>query len=147
VDEPTIEPICTQSDLIEVRRVINRGRGGRGVFALRDIAAGTLIERVPVILIPKAQVFGSSELAKRAARISWYVFGWEGETKRPYVALALGYGSIYNHSPRANARYQKEAPDVMEFLAVRDINPGEEITINYNGDPNDERAMEFDVRT
>ena len=137
--------VCRQSDLIEVRRTDNRGRGGRGVFALRDIAAGTVIERVPVVLIPKEQVFGDSPEAQRSARISWYVFSWEGLTARNYVALALGYGSIYNHSYEPNARYQPEPPDVLAFVAIADIKSGEEITINYHGEPDDRRPVNFDV--
>jgi hypothetical protein len=84
--------VCRPSEFIEVRRADNRGRGGRGVFAIRDIPQGTILERAPVLLIPKAQVFGSSPEAKNAARISWYVFDWTG-LKRNYVALVLGYGS------------------------------------------------------
>ncbi len=137
--------ICQTTDAIEVRRVTNRGRGGRGVFACRAIAAGELIERVPVLLIPKNQIFGDTPEARRAIRISWYVFDWAGQTKREYVALALGYGSIYNHSTDPNARYQKESPDVMEFLAVREIPAGQEITINYHGQPGDERPTGFDI--
>lgn len=137
--------VCRQSDLVEVRRLDNRGRGGRGVFATRDIAAGTLIERVPVILIPHEQVFGDSPVAQRSARISWYVFGWEGQTKRNYVALALGYGSIYNHSYTPNANFKPEPPDVLGFHAIRDIAAGEEITINYIGELPEPRALGFDV--
>ena len=137
--------ICRQSDWIEVHRLDNRGRGGRGVCASRDIPAGTLIERAPVILIPKEQVFGDSPLAKHAARISWYVFAWEGLTARNYVALGLGYASIYNHSYQPNARYTPVAPDVLEFHAIADIPAGEEITINYHGEPTDARPVDFDV--
>ena len=126
--------LCRQSDLIEVRRADNRGKGGRGVFATRDIPAGTLIERVPVILIPKHQVFGDNEVARRATLISWYVFDWEGMTKRAYVALALGYGSIYNHSKAPNARVERHAPDILEITARRDIPAGAEIFINYLGE-------------
>jgi SET domain-containing protein len=125
--------LCRQSDLVEVRRADNRGKGGRGVFAVTDIPADTLLERVPVILLPKNQVFGNSAVAKRMAHISWYVFDWEGMTKRDYVALALGYGSIYNHSPTPNARVERHAPDILEFYAVRNIAAGEEVFINYLG--------------
>ncbi|HEX8915874.1 MAG TPA: SET domain-containing protein-lysine N-methyltransferase [Humisphaera sp.] len=125
--------LCRHSDLVEVRRADNRGKGGRGVFATRDVPADTLLERVPVLLLPKNQVFGKSEVAKRMAHISWYVFDWEGVTKREYVALALGYGSIYNHSPNPNARVERHAPDVLEFHTVRAIAAGEEIFINYLG--------------
>ncbi len=136
-----------QSDLIEVRRATNRGKGGRGVFARVDIAKNTVFERVPVILIPRNQVFGDTELAKRAARISWYVFTWI-ECKRDYVALCLGYGSIYNHADHANARYAMEMPDIMEFIATKDISAGEEIFINYRGDESlkDDLGFEIDSR-
>lgn len=122
----------TQSDAIEVRRVMNRGKGGRAVIARRDIAEGELIERVPVLMIPRTQVFGPHEIAGRAARISWYVFEWL-PTKRPYVALSLGYGSIYNHSDDPNAAYDMEPPDVMLFTAIKSIKAGEEVLISYAG--------------
>ena len=121
-----------QSDIVEVRRVTNRGKGGRGVFARRSIAAGEVFERVPVILLPHNQVFGADEIALRAARISWYVFEWL-KTKRGYVALSLGYGSIYNHSDTPNAKYEMEMPDVMTFHALTDIPAGSEIFISYRG--------------
>src|SRR5688572_1331208 len=97
MDQPSDPNLFRQSDAIEVRRVTNRGKGGRAVFALRDLRAGETFERVPVLLIPKAQVFGTGDVAQRSARVSWYVFTWIN-TKRDYVALSLGYGSIYNHS-------------------------------------------------
>lgn len=132
--------------MVEVRRLQNRGRGGRGVFALRDIPAGMVIERAPVILIPYEQVFGDSPGVREAsARISWYVFGWDGVTKRRYVALALGYGSIYNHAHAPNARYEPEPPDVLRFVATRDIAAGEEITINYHGERTEPGELGFEV--
>jgi hypothetical protein len=134
-----------QSDAVEVRRVTNRGKGGRAVFATRDLRAGETFERVPVLLIPKAQVFGPGPIAQRSARISWYVFGWIN-TKRDYVALSLGYGCIYNHSETPNAKYQMLLPDIMEFLTLREIKAGEEITINYRGDTHDDATdLGFDI--
>jgi SET domain-containing protein len=137
--------LCQQSNLIEVRRIDNRGRGGRGVFACVDITAGTLLERVPVILIPHKEMFGDSPEAMRSAAISWYVFDRQGVTKRHYVALALGYGSIYNHSFSPNARYTPVMPDLMDFHAIKPIAAGEEIFINYNGDPENKADVHFDV--
>ena len=133
-----------QSDVVEVRRVLNRGKGGRGVFARRDVATGEVVERVPVLLIPRAQVFGPTELARRAARISWYVFSWI-KTKRDYVALSLGYGSIYNHSDTPNAKYAMSPPDVMEFIAIRPIRAGEEILIDYHGDEAHGTDLGFEI--
>lgn len=133
----------TQSDLVEVRRDSNKGRGGRGVFARRLIAESTLIERVPVLLIPKDQVFGESQAALRACRLSWYVFGWGVEEGHDYVAVALGYGSLYNHSYKPNGTIRLISPDVLEVVAITEINEGEEITINYNGDPGDNTPVNF----
>ena len=125
---------------------MHRGKGGRSVFARRDIAADEIFERAPVLLIPRAQVFGPGDAAQRAARISWYVFGWIN-TRRDYVALALGYGSIYNHSETPNARYRMHLPDVMEFFALRPIHAGEEITIDYRGDEHQSKPLSFEIST
>lgn len=137
--------LCRQSDWIEVRRVDHRGKGGRGVFAVRDVPAGTVVERVPVLLIPAGQVFAEPGKPSPAPALSWYVFDWDGVTKRPYVALAMGYGSIYNHSYEPNARYDRIAPDLMEFTTLRNVAAGEEILINYHGDPDDRRPVDFEM--
>ena len=112
-----------QSELIEVRKVPGKGRG---VFARAVIRKGTVIERVPVIVV---QV---SELCGQEARpvLADYAFTWSKDR----VALALGYGSLYNHSYHPNARYYPDGSRAQIFAALRKIAPGEEITVNYNGD-------------
>ena len=125
-----------------------RGRGGRGVFATVDIAAGTLIERVPVLLIPRGQVFAADpDEPSPGPQISWYVFDWAGQTKRDYVALALGYGSIYNHAEEPNAQWTPEPPDALAFRAVRDIAAGAEVFISYKAkDGGDGHELGFEPR-
>ena len=59
--------------------------------------------------------------------------------------LALGYGSLYNHSYRPNARYVDLSERTKLFTAIRDIAAGEEITVNYNGEPEDQTPVGFDV--
>ena len=61
------------------------------------------------------------------------------------MALALGYGSLYNHSYQPNARYDDESGQTKVFTAIRDIEAGEEITVNYNGEPEDESPVGFEV--
>ena len=61
------------------------------------------------------------------------------------MALALGYGSLYNHSYKPNARYDDVGPQTKEFTALRDIQPGEEITVNYNAEPKSRSAVWFEV--
>jgi SET domain-containing protein len=123
-----------QSDAIEVKRV--RGKG-QGVFARRAIQKGEIIERVPV-LVMTAEEFDEG-LANTPLKD--YCFGW-GVDK---VALALGYGSLYNHSYKPNARYDDVGHRTKAFVAIRAITQGEEITINYHGKPTSRAKVWFDV--
>ena len=120
----------THSDLIQVKRV--RGKG-RGVFARRLIPKGTEIECVPVLTIP----FEDAE----ASALASYCFLWGRET----VGLPLGYGALYNHSYDPNASYHDRAPQTKLYRALRDIRPGEEITINYCGDSDNNFDLDFEV--
>ncbi len=120
-----------QSDAIEVKRVKGKGRG---VFARRLIRKGEVIETVPVIVLPAEEVGDGSAMMS-------YCFEWG----RGRMALALGYGSLYNHSYRPNARYDDVGLQTKEFTALRDIEPGEEITVNYNGEPHDDSPVGFEV--
>ncbi len=122
----------TQSDAIVIKRV--RGKG-RGVFARRPIESGEVIETCPVLVLPAGSVEDVS------AAIGSYVFEWG----RGRLALALGYGSLYNHSYRPNARYVDLAERTKLFTALRDIATGEEITVNYNGEPEDQTPVGFEV--
>jgi SET domain-containing protein len=49
------------------------------------------------------------------------------------IVPSLGYGSLYNHSYRPNARYDDEGGQAKVFRTLRDIAAGEEITVNYKG--------------
>ena len=61
-----------------------------------------------------------------------YVFGWGSDS----TALALGYGSLYNHSYAPNSE-TLETPDELVITALRAISEGEEIFINYMGTAQD----------
>ena len=123
-----------QSKLIEVKRVPKKGLG---VFARKMIPKGTVIERVPVIVMPLQDVFNQTPEPKLAE----YVFNWDEDT----VAIALGYGSLYNHSYRPNARFDAKSGRTQVFTAIRNIEAGEEITVNYNGPPKSRTKMNFRV--
>ena len=135
--------VFKQSDWVEIQRDSRKGLGGRGVFARRPIGEGTIFERAPVLFIPRQQVFDESNRPRRACRLSWYVYDWGNEDGEEYVVVALGYGSLYNHSYQSNAIYRMESPDTIEFVAVRNIEVNEEITINYNGLHNDSSPVEL----
>ncbi len=123
-----------QSEMVLVRNI--RGKE-RGVFARRPIEKGEVIERVPVIVLQAEEV---GEYPKERG-LGAYVFEWGRGT----VALALGYGSLYNHSYEPNARYNFPGRRTMHFVALRKIASGEEITVNYNGEPSDRRLVWFKI--
>jgi SET domain-containing protein len=114
---------------------------GRGVVAQRQFRAGETIERPPVIVIPAEEA-----PLIRDTRLGHYYFEWGDDCQQ--AAIALGYGSLYNHSYAPNARYEfREDEDCLEFLALRDIEPGEEITINYNNlGPSAAKPLRFAVQ-
>ncbi|MEM7426511.1 MAG: SET domain-containing protein [Pseudomonadota bacterium] len=125
---------CTQSTLIRVEEAPGKGRG---VFAVRDIPKGTLIERVPCLQVPEPEIYGTENETALAS----YAFGWDEDT----VIIALGYGSLYNHSYEPNATYYTDAPLTQSYEALRDIKAGEEITINYTGDEDENGDLHFEV--
>ena len=98
--------------------------GGRGVFSTEDIAAGATVELCPVIVLPAAD-----RERVHVSRLHDYYFLWEGEGE---TAIALGYGSLYNHAEAANADYEMDfAAEQIAVRAQRDIPAGEEICIDY----------------
>ena len=123
-------------DGVEVRQTEGKGRG---VFASRLIRKGEVIERVPLIILTAEEYGGGVDKSLLAG----YVFAWgDGQ-----YALALGYGSLYNHSYKPNAVYEDEEPQTKLYRALRIIKEGEEVTINYNGNPTSRIKMWFDVAT
>lgn len=129
VTEARIRPdaVHRHSDLVYVKPVKNKGRG---VFARRPIPEGAVIERVPVLLFPARLVVGGID-----SPIMDRYFFIRNDTM---FAVPLGFGCLYNHSYMPNAEYEDGPGATMIFTARRDIANGEEITINYNGDPEDQ---------
>jgi len=118
----------------------SEGRG-RGVFAARRFEPGETIEVCPVIALCETDA-----RALDGTGLYDYYFGWGKDGKA--AAIALGCGSLYNHSPSPNARHRKqEAQGVITIAAVRRIEPGEEIFIRYDtGVAGDAQQMWFEVR-
>jgi SET domain-containing protein len=102
---------------------------GRGVFALRAFSAGDVVESCPVVVLRPLREALPAEFQDR-------VFHWEWRSDgNGTSALALGYGSLYNHNNPANMHYEVDLPTfVIRFIAVRDIKLDEELTINYSGE-------------
>lgn len=113
---------------------------GLGVFTGARISANSIIEICPILYLPEKDI---STLQKTI--INDYYFEWDNDLKAG--ALALGYGSIYNHSFSPNAYYDVDMQEnTLYIYALQRILPGEEITINYNGNPDDDTPLWFDTQ-
>jgi SET domain-containing protein len=110
---------------------------GLGVFSRRAFDAGEVIEVCPVVVCP---VPDETHLEQTAMRGLY--FHWTDDA----VAVALGYGSLYNHAWEPNARYEPDVEaGVIRFLALDAIAVGEEITVNYTGEPGGTGALWFET--
>jgi SET domain-containing protein len=98
--------------------------GGRGVFARRRFEPDELIEACPVVLVPSEEA-----TAVCTTVLGHYVYEWDDG-----VAVALGFGSLYNHAAVPNARYERDAdPDILRVVASQPIDAGDEVLIDYTG--------------
>lgn len=108
---------------------------GRGVFTDTAINKDEVIERCPVLIIPQYQLEAIDETI-----LFDYYFSWKDEARDG--AVALGYGSLYNHSYTPNAVYKRIVKErILEFMALDDIEAGGEILVNYNGDPDSAKPL------
>jgi hypothetical protein len=100
---------------------------GRGVFATRSFAIGEIIEMCPVIIL-------HMPFSSLPDELKTHVFDWAVLADAPDThAIALGYGGMYNSDNPANLRYEADKHHrLLRFIAVRPINEGEELTVNYS---------------
>jgi len=118
--------------------IATAGPKGRGVFAGKSFVAGERIERLPVILIPQAQL----QFLEKTV-LSYYFFSWGVDENDG--AIAGGCGCFYNHSYEPNADYVKLVDQgFIDVVAIRPIREKQEITVNYNGSPSDCTPIWFD---
>lgn len=113
---------------------------GRGVYTATPLEPGDLIEMCPVIVLPP------EDLARiHATRLHDYYFLWG--RRRDRCAIALGYGSLYNHAETPNAEYELDFREEMIHIhCIRPIAAGEEITIHYQPDEEGGPGLWFEVR-
>jgi SET domain-containing protein len=109
------------------------GKHHRGVFCAQDIEAGSVIEICPVIVIP----YPEARMIVRGHVLYDYYFDWQEKG----VSIALGFGSLYNHSTKPNADFECEwENELIIFKAILKIEAGSEILIHYHAG-----VPEFDV--
>ena len=97
-------------------------RHGTGVFAGRAFRRGQIVEYCPVLVVSERRM---RHLVAGGLREYLYEFGDD-------YALALGLGSLYNHSSHPGAECEARVDErLLVVRARRTIAPGEEITISY----------------
>lgn len=97
---------------------------GRGVFTDELIPAGAVVETAPVIVIAPEEL----DFFAESKTLSDYLFAWGDDS----LALALGHGSLYNHSESPNLKVERDFEhQFITFRARRDIGRGEELAFNY----------------
>ncbi|HET7119319.1 MAG TPA: SET domain-containing protein [Hanamia sp.] len=113
---------------------------GKGVFTKEKIAANTLIEEAPVIVMNAAE-----RILLDKTLLHDYIFEW-GDDKSQ-CCMALGFVPIYNHSYASNCEYFMDfEEEIIQIKTVREIKAEEELTINYNGDWNDKKKVWFEIK-
>lgn len=103
---------------------------GRGVFSAQDLDREDIVEVCPLIIIP------AKDLEKIHQTILHdYYFLYPDPEKEGMACIALGYGSLYNHSSTPNAIVDFDLDNQqIQIRCIDNIEAGAEILINYNGD-------------
>jgi len=113
---------------------------GNGIFTSEPIKANTIVEVSPVIVMKHTE----RKLLDQTL-LHDYIFEW-GDRKKQ-CCMAMGYVPLYNHSYDSNCEYEMEFDkEIIVVRAVRNIEKGEELFINYNGTYNDGKPVWFDVK-
>lgn len=99
-----------------------RGKGW-GAFCARKIPKGTIFNVTTLLplTVREARLMSGSSLEPY-----WYEFGSRGR------AIALGLGSVMNHSDEPNCSFHySRTKRTLKFYALRDIPAHEELTHDY----------------
>lgn len=112
---------------------------GKGVFTAEFLEAKSIIEVAPVIVMS-----ANDRKLLDQTLLHDYIFEWGNDRK--LCCMALGYVPMYNHSFMSNCNYEMDyEEDKIYIKTVRDIQAGEELFINYNGDWNDPKPLWFEA--
>lgn len=116
----------------EVRKTKSKGWG---IFALRNFDVNELVESSPVVIMT-----GEEMILLNQTKLHDYIFHWEDGM----CCMALGNVPIFNHAAPSNCEYFQDYDNgIIEIKTVKKILAGEELTINYMGDPDTKEAVWF----
>ncbi|KAG0302274.1 hypothetical protein BGZ97_002421 [Linnemannia gamsii] len=99
------------------------GEKGRGVVTTVVIPARTVIDISPILLFPSEEYSTHGQYTQ----LDHYTYRWKGG-----MALALGLGSMFNHSRTPNVGFQRDFDNgLIRYSTLREIQIGEELCISY----------------
>ena len=115
--------------------IVNNKEKGRSVYSAYPIQKGDLIEVCHVI---ELKAFELPIIHKTTLHDYYFLWGADQNA----CAIALGYGSLYNHSVNGNAEYILDFENkTIDFIALVNIEAGQEITVNYHGENGDKTPL------
>ena len=119
---------------IECRLTTNKGWG---IFTRKKIKAETIVEISPVVVMTAKE-----KIILEKTKLYNYIFDWDNG----FCCMALGNIPIYNHASPSNCEYFQDYENGTIYIkTMRDIKANEELTINYNGDYDNEKEVWFEV--
>ncbi|MFX1345098.1 MAG: SET domain-containing protein-lysine N-methyltransferase [Promethearchaeota archaeon] len=127
--------------LLEIRFISKKK--GKGVFAKDNIPKGEIIDVAHIILISN----NDWNLIENTVLCN-YSFEWDdpkciGEFDS---AISLSGSQFINHSYEPNVKYTYDYKNkCIKYITLRNISRGEEITVNYNGEPLNQAPVWFEL--
>ena len=110
-------------------------KAGKGIFAAENIEKGEIIEIAPILVLE------FSDFIDTKWNLLFEYYFWLDD----FVVLALGYGSLYNHSQNPNCEYViNRDQKTIKFTATQRIIKDEEIYINYKGTSSKKAPLWFE---
>ena len=108
---------------------------GKGVFAGKNFKKGEAVEVAPILILE------FTDFVDTKWNLLFEYYFWMDD----FVALALGFGSLYNHSKDPNCKYELSCKEqTITFTAIRKIAKDEEILFNYKGLANPKTPLWFE---
>jgi SET domain-containing protein len=112
-----------------IKNVVGKGRG---VYAGESISSRTLINISPVLLFPESDEENSTQSKESQYPerdiLAHYTYTFGNNTQ----ALALGMGSMFNHSKKNNVGFVIDKQNLLiRYTTVKDIDKDDELCINY----------------
>ena len=127
--------------LLEIKYI--SPKKGRGVVAKKIIKKYTVVEVANVVLIPN----NDYDLIQNTI-IYHYIYEWADPKNKGEKANAIAFSisQFFNHSYSPNLKYFYDYENSsIEYVAIKDISKGEELTVNYNGKVEDKSPVWFEV--